>query len=194
MGVTQLEEPKARLWTREEFYQMLDMGLFSEQRVELLEGEIVEMPAQRNLHAAAIALAEDALKAAFGSSFWVRNHASLDLTPISVLDPDLAVVVGSPRSCPPDNPASALLIVEVGDTTLRFDRIRKASLYARVGIADYWILNLVDRQLEIRRVPVADNTQDYGFRYADEMILLENESATPLAAPGARIAVSDLLP
>jgi hypothetical protein len=84
--------------------------------------------------------------------------------------------------------------VLVIDTTLRFDRIRKASLYARVGIADYWILNLVDRQLEIRRGPVADNTQDYGFRYADEMILLENESATPLAAPGARIAVSDLLP
>jgi Uma2 family endonuclease len=77
---------------------------------------------------------------------------------------------------------------------LRYDRVVKFSLYALVGIADYWIINLVDRQLEIYRNPVPDKSQKYGWGYADEMILTAADYATPLAAPQARVAVADLLP
>jgi Uma2 family endonuclease len=86
------------------------------------------------------------------------------------------------------------LIVEVSETTLRYDRYRKASLYARVGIQDYWIVNLVHQQLEVRRRPVPDNSQRYGFAYGDRTILKPNEHVSPLAMPQAKILVADLLP
>jgi hypothetical protein len=117
------------------------------------------------------------------------------LTPYSVPDPDLAVIPGNPRAnATLTNPTTALLIVEVSETTLSFDRHAKSSLYAKGGIADYWILNLVHRQLEVRRNPVADSSQRYGFGYADETILGPANFVTPLAAPHGRIAVGDLLP
>jgi Uma2 family endonuclease len=171
------------------------MGFFRERRVQLIEGEIVEMPAQKNLHAMGIGLTQYALQAAFGIGFWVRVQMSLDLTPRSVPDPDLAVVPGTIRQHnPKQNPTTALLIVEVSDTTLAFDRRSKASLYAQAGIADYWIVNLADRQLEIRRNPITDPSQIYGARYGDETVLFATDFATPLAAPQARIQVADLLP
>src|SRR5262249_43730922 len=104
----------------------------------------------------------DALRAAFGPGFWVRPLGSLDLTPISGPDPDLAVVPGSHRQPSLNKTTTALLIVEVSEATLAFDRHEKGSLYAQVGIADYWILNLPDQQLEVRRNPVADSAARFG--------------------------------
>src|SRR6266852_59802 len=182
--------PKRRRWTRKEFYKLLDLGFFRRERLELIEGEIVVMPAQKNLHLLSIKLTEDALNAVFGTGYWVRVQGSLDLTPYSVVDPDLAVVQGNPRDFSTEsNPTTALLIVEVSQTTLRFDRGRKASLYARAGIADYWVINLADRCLEIRRNPVPDNSQHYGYGYASLTTLAATDYATPLAAPQARILV-----
>jgi Uma2 family endonuclease len=187
--------PKTRRWTAGEFYRLLDEGYFYNQRVELLEGEIVEMAAQKNLHALGISLVEDALRAAFGPNYWVRVQASLDLTPYSVLDPDLAVITGSPRqNATVANPTTALLVVEVSESTLRHDRLWKGSLYARVGIEDYWILNLVDRQLEVYRQPARDPKARYGFSYKDKSELRSKDRIAPLAKPKAKIRVADLLP
>jgi Uma2 family endonuclease len=163
--------------------------------VELIEGVVVQMPAQKNLHALSIKLTDHALETAFGPGYWVRVQASLDLSPLSVLDPDLAVVKGSPRDHnTPDNPTTAQLVVEVSETTLRYDRIGKSSLYARAGIADYWIVNLVEQLLEVHRNPVPDSSQQFGYGYADVLILKPTDYVTPLAAPDARILVADLLP
>jgi Uma2 family endonuclease len=170
------------------------MGFFQGKRVQLIAGEIVEMAAQKNYHLAAICNVTTALRAAFGPGFWVRPQGSLDLSPISVPDPNVAVIVGSSLNPSPDNPTSALLVVEVSDSTLAYDQSTKASLYAQAGIADYWIVNLVDRQLEVRRNPVADPTQPFGFRYADETVLLVGDYVSPLAAPNAQIAIASLLP
>jgi hypothetical protein len=104
------------------------------------------------------------------------------------------VVQGSPRSASPDNPTTALLVAEVSDTTLAYDRHTKGSLYAAAAIADYWIINLVDRQLEVYRNPVSDSSQRYGCRYDNVTILLATDHISPLAAPHARILVADLLP
>jgi Uma2 family endonuclease len=182
------------LWTAEEFYRLADLGFFLERRVELIEGVILERSPHSNYHSMALALTTDALRAAFGPGFWVRPLGSLDLTPISVPDPDLAVVPGSCFQPSLNNPTTALLIVEVSETTLAFDRHEKASLYARVGIADYWIVNLLDRHLEVRRNPVPDATARFGYRYGDETILLVGDFVSPLAAPNAQVAVADLLP
>jgi Uma2 family endonuclease len=188
-------KPRARLWTLDEYNRLADLGLFRNQRVELLEGRIVQMPPQKNFHVIAIDLTSRALQLAFGPGYWVRIQAPLHLRRRSAPEPDLAVVLGTSRDYTgTDHPPTALLVVEASDTTLSYDRNRKASTYARAGIADYWIVNLVDRQLEIRRSPMRDSVARHRFRYADEAILSPADMATPLAAPQARIAVADLLP
>jgi Uma2 family endonuclease len=182
-------------WSSADFYRLLDHGFFPGQRVELIEGEILEMGAQKNLHAVGIALSNDALVLAFGPGFWVRVQMSLDLSPYSIPDPDLAVVQGTPRTLPlHQNPVSALLIVEVSESTLHYDQETKGSLYARAGIEDYWILNLVAGRLEVYRAPVVDTSTAYGMRFDSTTFLGPGDSVTPLAVPQASIKVADMLP
>ena len=183
-------------WTRDEFWKLHEAGIFGSDRYELIGGEIVTKMTQSNWHAIGLDLTRDALAAAFGPNYWVRVQNSLDLSPLSVPDPDIAVTPGTVRQQRGQraNPTSALLIVEVSDTTLATDRGRKASLYAAAGIADYWILNIADSVLEVRRDPRPDATQDFGFGYASLATLTAADFATPISAPAARIAVADLLP
>jgi Uma2 family endonuclease len=182
-----------RLFSRREFYRLFDQGFFRGQGVELIEGEIIRMPQQRSPHYKAVWLADAALRTALGPGFWIRAQGPVHLLKRSAPVPDVSVVTGSIQDYD-DHPTSALLIVEVSDSTLSYDRGPKASLYAKAGIADYWIVNLKGRQLEVRRRPVRDRTQVFRHRYADVQALLPGNHATPLAAPKARVAVSDLLP
>jgi Uma2 family endonuclease len=188
-------KPQTRKWTRAEYYRMADLGLFDGQRVELIEGTVVQMPPQKNFHVIGIDLVHQALSSAFGSSYWVRLQAPLHLGPRSAPEPDAAVVPGGSRDyAATGHPTTALLIVEVSDTTLPYDRGRKASLYTHAGIADYWILNLVQQQLEVYRRPVPDPTQHYRHGYADVLVLTPQDHVALLAAPKKRIAVAELLP
>jgi len=86
------------------------------------------------------------------------------------------------------------LIVEVADTSLALDRLRKGRLYARAGIADYWVLNLVDEVLEVYREPVRAPSARGDWKYDSVRLLRRNSTVTPLAAPRARIRVAALLP
>jgi hypothetical protein len=103
------------------------------------------------------------------------------------------VVSGSPRDYK-DHPTSALLVVEISDATLLFDRTRKAALYAAANVGDYWIVNLVDRCVEVHRKPMRDAADRRRFRYGEIRTITVGESITPLAAPKAKIAVGELLP
>jgi len=188
------DSKKPRLWTADELYRLLDLGFFQDQRVELIGGEILQMASQKNFHLAAIAKTEYALKPVFGSGFWIRAQGTLDLSPLSVPDPDIAVVVGSPFTPAVQNPTSALLIVEASDTTLAHDTGPKASLYAAAGIKDYWIINLVNRQIEGHRNPVPDAKEPFGWRYDHVQFFGPGDFIVPLAAPNSKIAVDDLLP
>lgn len=186
-----------KTWTRDEFWKMSELGIFGTNRYELIGGEIVPMAAQSNLHAIGISNVEDQLDLVFDKSlFWVRAQATLDLSPNSVPDPDIAVVTGSKRSHygTRANPTTAVLIVEVSDTTLADDRAWKGSLYAASGIPEYWILNIPDNVLEVRRDPRPDATQPFGFGYATLVTFTASDFVTPLGVPGARIPVADLLP
>ncbi len=104
-------------------------------------------------------------------------------------EPDISVVPGSPRDYLPAHPARPVLIVEVAESRLGFDRRTKAPIYARAGVADYWIVNLIDRVLEIYREP-----QRAGRRYRSVESVAPDGEVSPLAAPGVRIRVADLLP
>jgi Uma2 family endonuclease len=173
---------------------MWELGWFEGQRVELLDGEIIEMPTPNPPHFTSTDNVAEVLRAVFPRErYWVRMQGSLDLGPEVEAEPDVAVADG-PKGSFKGHPTTALLVVEVSDTTLSIDRGRKAGIYARAGIADYWIVNINKRQLEIYRRPVADATVQEGHRYDETTILGENDSATPLSAAQATIHVADLLP
>ena len=184
-------EPTPRRWTREEYYRMGELGFFHGQRVELIEGEIIVLSPQNWPHSSTVDRVGEVLRRILGIGFWVRTQIPLNL---GTSDPelDVSVVLGR-REDYSDHPTTAVLIVEVSDSTLAYDRSRKASLYARAGIADYWIVNLVDKQLEVRRDPRPDPSQYYGHGYASVTILVPPAVVNPLAAPQVSLAVADLL-
>ena len=186
------DEPTPRRWTREEYYRMGDLGFFHGQRVELIEGEIMLLRPQSWPHASTVDRVAEALRRVLGTSFWVRTQFPLNLS-TSDPEPDVSVVHGR-REDYSDHLTTAVLIVEVSDSTLSYDRNRKASLYARAGIADYWIVNLVDKQLEVRRDPRPDPSQHYGHGYASVTTLVPPAVVNPLAATQVSVAVADLLP
>jgi Uma2 family endonuclease len=171
---------------------MADAGLFRGQRVELVGGEIVEMAAQKDTHVIGVSLAAKTIVSAFGVGFWVRTQAPLNLGKKDDPEPDVAVVPGSERDyIGSQNRADALLVVEVSDTTLAYDRGRKARRYARAGIGDYWIVNILDQQLEVYRDPVRRGIH---FQFGSVKILRRGEAIAPLAVPQSQIRVDDLLP
>jgi Uma2 family endonuclease len=172
---------------------MAEAGIFSpDERVELLNGEILTMTPQNSPHAATVGLVERVLQRVFGSDHWVRVQLPLIVDPDSEPEPDLAVVSGTPRDYVAEHPRTALLVIEVADTSLDKDRDRKAAIYARAGIPEYWIVNLAERCLEVYRNPVAPPSQPGTYRSSQK--LGPSESIAPLTAATATVAVADLLP
>jgi Uma2 family endonuclease len=188
-----MAEPHPRFWSRDEYHKMAELGWFEGQRVELVEGEVVQMSPQKNAHYVAIELATEALKAVFGPKNWVRAQGPLRLLPCSEPEPDVAVVAGT-RDDYREHPSTALLIVEVSDSSLAYDRQIKSALYARAGIADYWIVNLIDRQLEVFRQPAGDPAEPTSGHYDEHFVLSSQQSIAPLACTSIAIRVSGLLP
>ena len=107
--------------------------------------------------------------------------------------PDIAVVLGAPDDHDV-NPTTALLVVEVSDTTLSIDLGDKADLYAAAGIADYWVLDLNNRLLHLHRDPQPDLSTRSGFRYNDVRQLDDSATVPPLTLPAMSLLVRDLLP
>jgi len=161
---------RARRWTRAEYDRLIDIGVFlPDEPLELIGGELIVSEPLGSAHYAAIGLVEDALRAALEPGWLVRSQGPIELDAESEPEPDIAVMPGDRRSFSRRHPSRPALVIEVAESSLAFDREHKGSLYARARLDDYWIVNLVDRVAEIYRRPV-------------------------LAAPGARILVSDLLP
>ena len=187
--------PQLRLWTREEYYKMADAGVFRPgERVELIGGRIVSMSPQYSPHFSGIRLVEDTLRTIFNAGYDVRVQGPLDLSPASQPEPDVTVVRGTIRDYAKAHPTTAELVVEVSESTLAYDRGEKASLYASAGIPDYWVLNLVDRCLEVHRDPVPMTGQPYGYGYRTRTQYFTNDAVAPFAVPSWTVKVADLLP
>jgi Uma2 family endonuclease len=186
---------RTRRWTRVEYDRLIAVGIFRPgDPVELLGGELIVSESQSSAHYTAVGLVESALRAALGVGWLIRPQGPVALDDESEPEPDVALVPGGWRDYSHEHPARPVLVVEVALSSLRLDREHKGSLYARAGLADYWILNLVDRVLEVYRDPIADGAAAFGWRYATVERHGPAASVTPLAAPAARVLVSDLLP
>lgn len=181
---------RTKLWTRDEYERLVRTGAFApDARVQLIQGEIIEVTPQSAAHATAVQRLQKALTPIFAKGYHTRAQLPLALPPDvhSEPEPDLAVVPGTIDDYRDAHPSTAALVVEVADTSLEFDRTRKAALYASAGIPEYWILNLVDRRLEIYRNPE-------GKVYRAHSTCAAEETAAPLAAPEARLRIGSLLP
>lgn len=175
-------------WSRAEYDRAAVAGVFSvDARLELIDGEILDMTPQGSRHATAFSLVADAVQRAFGSGYYVRLQLPLALADDSEPEPDIAVVEGDVRDYRDEHPRTALLIVEVSDDSLRRDRTVKQRLYARCGVPDYWILSLADAHLEVYRDPGEDG-------YRTVIVRRAGETVAPLSCPAATIRVGDLLP
>ena len=186
---------RTKHWTRVEYERLIDLGAFRPgERLELVGGALLVCEPQGGPHFTAVGLVEDALRPVFGIGWTVRAQGPIALDEDSEPEPDIAVVPGSRRDHSRAHPSHPVLIVEVADSSLAFDRAEKGSLYARAGIADYWILNLPDQVLEVYREPAAAPHAPYGHRYGATITLAPRDLVSPLAAPTAAILVASLLP
>lgn len=174
--------------SRAEYERLIDPGLFQPGApVELIGGELVIAEPQDAAHDTAVVKTARALEAAFGPGWHVRTQGPIGLDDDSEPEPDVAVHGR-------EHPSRPALIVEVSESSLGLDRGHKSSLYARAGLSDYWVLNLVEAVLEVYRAPVPDAAAPFGWGYAAREVLDTSGGATPLAAPGTRVHVSRLLP
>jgi len=189
------ETMPTKRWTRVEYDRLIDEGVFGpEDRIELLGGVLVVREPQGSPHAMGIRMAEEALRRVFATGWDVRVQLPVALDEDSEPEPDVSVVPGSFRDYRHGHPPRAVLIVEVAESSLALDRGDKGSLYARAGLADYWITNLVDHVLEVYREPAIDACAPYGWRYASLTALRPGDMVTALAAPHSAIPVADLIP
>lgn len=182
---------RRRRFTVEEYYRMAEVGILGpEDRVELIEGEIVTMAPIGNPHAACVARLTHRLFRAVGERalVWPQGNP-VHLPPRSVPQPDVALLRPRPDdySRSSARPQDILLLVEVADTTYRYDRRVKLPLYARAGVAEVWIVDLQHDIVEVYRKPAPEG-------YASAQRVERGGSVAPAALPDAVVTVAEILP
>ncbi len=148
--------PRPHRLTVDEYYRMAEVGLLSpDDRTELIEGEIVDMPPIGSRHAAAVALLAKRMIRALGDSADARAQSPVRFLPRSEPQPDIALVKYRSDAYRKAHPTASdtLLLIEVSDSTLRYDLEVKARLYATHGVLEYWVVDLVNRRVVRHRAP-----------------------------------------
>ncbi len=181
----QPQPQQVRTFTRAEYGQMIGLGLFHDERIELIRGVLVKtMSPQYPPHASTVQRLNELLMARLRGQLTLRIQSPLALSDDTEPEPDVAVVARGDYAV--EHPTTALLVIEVSDSTVRTDR-RKAAIYASAGIAEYWIVNIGARTLEIYASPD-------GERYAEVRTLRTGETAHPTQLGDVAIAVAEILP
>ena len=181
--------PARRLFTVDEYYRMAEAGVFGpEERVELLDGEIIELTPPGSRHAACVNLLTNRLAAALAGRavVSVQNPARLD--DLSEPQPDLCVLRMRSdwyREAHP-RPDDVLLAIEVADTSLSYDMGRKAPKYAVASIHELWVVDLNGGRINVFRAPTKD-------RYATEIAVEPGDTITPAAFPDVELDVAEIL-
>jgi Uma2 family endonuclease len=184
----------ARQLRRVEYEHLIETGFFQpDDRVELIGGCLMVAEPQGSRHAATVSLVADALRAAFGIGWYVMVQLPVALDDDSEPEPDVAVVPGTARDYWDTHPSRPVLVVEVADSSMAFDRERKASLYARAGVPDSWIVSIEEGIVEVHRQPVLSGDAVFGWRYAEILRFGREATVSPLAMSTVSIAVADLL-
>ncbi len=166
-----------RKFTIDEYHQLVDLGFFTENdRIELIRGEIIEMAPKRTPHSVCNSTLFGELYRLLYDRANVRGQEPIILPLNSEPEPD--VVIAKKKA---DNYLSAhptvediILVIEISDSTLKYDKETKLPLYAEAEIKNYWIVNLVENLLEVYSNPFSDNQGKFGYR--NTSITLPNET------------------
>ena len=177
-------------WTPRQYHRLIEAGFFDDGRVEMLGGLFWDMTGQMTPHATGVRLATLALEEAFVGSYEIRSQLPIILPDGTEPEPDVSAAPGTPLDYLKQHPRAEelLLAVEISDSSLTKDRGLKLVSYAQAWVAEYWIINLVNRQLEVYRKPIPLGT------YTDFRIYLPGEIVIPISLPTKAVAVDDLLP
>ena len=186
---TMRRHAEARYTTSRYFALPGEGVLTAEDRVELFEGLIVAMAPDSPPHAAGLQQASEALSRAVGPRAVVRVQRPLVAGRYSVPVPDVAVVPGLRSDYVDTHPTTALLVIEIADSTIVQDRITKAVIYAAAGVPEYWLVNFRDDRAEVFRGPDR-STRSYG----ENFIAGRGSRLELRTLPGVGVAVDDLLP
>jgi Uma2 family endonuclease len=185
--------PRNLLWTVPQFHYLGDLGCFEGRRAWLINGVIVEEGPMNPPHRIALELTDSLMRSVFGSGWRVCVQMPLVLGQQTDPEPDIAIVPGSPRGTSA-HPTTAVLVIEVADTSLNHDTTTKAEVYATAGIADYWVLDVDGRRLFVFRDPASLPAGLGGAAYRTQLTLGPTDSVAPLSAPSSPVRVADLLP
>jgi Uma2 family endonuclease len=180
-----LEPERVRPLRREEYERLVDLGCFEDEKIELLEGMLVAMSPPGTPHAYAVQQLTMLLVPAVVGRAIVRVQSSFALAEYSEPEPDVVVVATQDYSHA--HPRSALLMIEVAESSLRKDRHIKAALYAREGVPEYWIVALSERVIEVYREP-NQGTYSQVTRHA------LGDIVRPQAFPDVKVRVADVIP
>jgi Uma2 family endonuclease len=181
-------DPPRKRWTRAECATLEASGLLDHERLELVEGELISRMGKKRPHVDSFTLLQEWFVQVFGFRS-VNVEAPVDVAPednpTNEPVPDL-IVLPRDRSRITSNPRARdlRLVVEIADTSLRFDLKVKAALYARAGVPEYWVLDVAGHRLLVHRTPQSGT-------YMDVAAYSEHESVSPLAAPQAKFHVAD---
>lgn len=187
--------PQRKRWTVTEFHHLRQAGVIRhDERLELIRGEIFNMSPMNACHATGMRKVRLALLRIFTDGFVVSDQLPLALSEESEPYPDFSVVRGDVDDFAERHPAAAELIVEVSDSTIRFDRTEKAALYAAAGIPEFWIVDLTRRRVEVRRDPIVAQDGNSVGEYRVTAIFMPGQSISPLSLPNRAVTVDDLLP
>lgn len=183
-------EPPRKRWTREE-YESLPEAVLGYEHLELVEGQLISKRGKNRPHVTALVLLQNWLIQVFGFLF-VNPEAPIDVAPEEnpTNEPEPNLIVTSKGLLEFDNnpsPLEVLLAVEIANRTLAYDLTTKAGLYARAGIADYWVLDVPGRRIIAHRDPQQGH-------YRSVAIYTEHESIAPLAAPHAELLIENIFP
>lgn len=186
----------AKRFSIAEYHRLGELEFFApDERVELIRGEIIKMAAKGRFHSVCNSLLVEELIILLTRRARVRVQEPIILSTTDS-EPEPDVVIARNRS---DNylsshpePADILLVIEVSDSTLKYDQKTKLSLYAEAGIANYWIFNLVDTQLEIHSEPYQKRQGD--FNYRSQRVVLPNEAVVIPGFPDLSLDLSLVFP
>ena len=168
-----------RKFTVDEYHRLIDGGIFAEkENIELIRGEIIKMSPKRTPHSVCNYLLLKTLTILLNDIAIVRGQEPIFIPPNSEPEPDVVIAVNKDDNYLSSHPTpnDILLVVEISDSTLQYDRETKLPLYAEAGINTYWIINLSDRHLEAYTQAFCDAKGKFAYR--SKQIVLADETIT----------------
>jgi Uma2 family endonuclease len=182
--------PTENRYTTEAYFDLVAAGIMRpDDRVELLEGVIVAMSPHNPRHASATRRVSNALNDAIGRRAVISVQLPLIVGAHSVPEPDVAVIPGQASDYDDAHPTTAMLVVEVADSSLIQDRLTKVAMYAGAGIPEYWLVNLRDYCVEVFRLPDPATR-----RYSEKRLAYRGDRLDMVAIANTSVAVADILP